>query len=60
MCPDIDHNIGYEYYAEKYNGFVHTHLEGFGCKGSGGNILIKTILNDNIEPTLKSRFLKID
>ncbi len=47
------HNhTGYEYYAERYNGFVHTHLEGVGCTGAGGNILIKPILNKDIETSL--------
>ncbi|PKQ64106.1 alpha-mannosidase [Labilibaculum manganireducens] len=45
-------HTGYEYYAKKYNGFVHTHLEGVGCTGSGGNILIKPILNGNIQTEL--------
>ncbi|WP_205461944.1 glycoside hydrolase domain-containing protein [Mangrovibacterium lignilyticum] len=40
-------HTGYEYYAKKYEGFVHTHLEGVGCTGAGGNILIKPILNDD-------------
>ncbi len=36
------HNhTGYEYYAKKYIGFTHTRIEGVGCTGSGGNILIR-------------------
>lgn len=47
------HNhTGYEYEASRYNGFVHTHLEGVGCTGSGGNILVKPILNNNTETPL--------
>tara|TARA_R110002049_G_scaffold263086_5_gene439136 strand:+ start:1240 stop:3327 length:2088 start_codon:yes stop_codon:yes gene_type:complete len=45
-------HTGYEYYAERYEGFTHTHLEGVGCTGSGGNILIKPILNKNIDTQL--------
>ena len=40
-------HTGYEYYAKEFRGFVHTHLEGVGCTGSGGNILVKPILNGN-------------
>lgn len=36
------HNhTGYEYYAKEYVGFTHTRIEGVGCTGSGGNILIR-------------------
>ena len=45
-------HTGYEYDANRYNGFVHTHLEGVGCTGSGGNILIKPILNNDAETPL--------
>ncbi|RKD87819.1 glycoside hydrolase domain-containing protein [Mangrovibacterium diazotrophicum] len=45
-------HTGYEYYAKKYEGFVHTHLEGVGCTGAGGNILIKPILNDDQQTSL--------
>jgi len=45
-------HTGYEYYAKKYEGFVHTHLEGVGCTGAGGNILIKPILNDDVQTSL--------
>tara|TARA_R110000868_G_scaffold98706_5_gene271833 strand:- start:42208 stop:44280 length:2073 start_codon:yes stop_codon:yes gene_type:complete len=45
-------HTGYEYYAERYEGFTHTHLEGVGCTGSGGNILIKPTLNKDIHTTL--------
>lgn len=37
-------HTGYEYYAKEFLGFTHTHLEGVGCRGSGGNILIKPFL----------------
>lgn len=51
-------HTGYEYYAKKYDGFTHTHLEGVGCTGSGGNILIKPIINrDTKTQLLKSNQL---
>ena len=40
-------HTGYEYYSKDYKGFVHTHLEGVGCTGAGGNILIKPILKND-------------
>ncbi|HEX3008975.1 MAG TPA: glycoside hydrolase domain-containing protein, partial [Bacteroidales bacterium] len=40
-------HTGYEYYAKEFEGFVHTHMEGVGCTGSGGNILVKPILDGN-------------
>jgi len=45
-------HTGYEYYAKKYEGFVHSHLEGVGCTGAGGNILVKPILNDAVNTLL--------
>lgn len=52
----VHQHTGYEYYAKRYEGFTHTHLEGVGCTGSGGNILIKPILNKDIAtPLLKSK-----
>jgi len=48
-------HTGYEYYAKKYNGFVHTHMEGVGCTGSGGNILIKPIFNKDVNTSLIKR-----
>lgn len=40
-------HAGYEYLAKEFIGFTHTRIEGVGCLGSGGNILIKPILNKN-------------
>jgi putative alpha-1,2-mannosidase len=45
-------HTGYEYYAKKYEGFVHTHLEGVGCTGAGGNILVKPILDEDEHTSL--------
>ena len=41
-------HTGYEYYAKQFEGFTHTRMEGVGCTGSGGNILIKPILNAEV------------
>lgn len=43
---------GYEYLAKEFLGFTHTRIEGVGCLGSGGNILVKPILNKNIDTKL--------
>jgi putative alpha-1,2-mannosidase len=45
-------HTGYEYYAKTFNGFVHTHLEGVGCRGCGGNILVKPIIGGDINTIL--------
>lgn len=45
-------HTGYEYYAKKFEGFTHTRMEGVGCTGSGGNILIKPILFADVETEL--------
>lgn len=38
-------HAGYEYKAKEFLGFTHTRMEGVGCQGSGGNILITPYLN---------------
>ena len=45
-------HTGYEYYAKQFDGFTHTRMEGVGCTGSGGNILIKPILNAEVSTKL--------
>ncbi|RZK80628.1 MAG: alpha-mannosidase [Pedobacter sp.] len=40
-------HMGYEYLAKKFNGFTHNRMEGVGCTGSGGLILIKPFLGDD-------------
>jgi len=45
-------HTGYEYYAKQFDGFTHTRMEGVGCTGSGGNLLIKPILNAEVETQL--------
>lgn len=36
---------GYEHLAKEFKGFTHSRIEGVGCLGSGGNLLIKPILD---------------
>ena len=36
-------HTGYDHYAKEFLGFVHTHIEGVGCQGGGGNILVKPL-----------------
>lgn len=33
-------HAGYEYYAKEFIGFTHNRMEGAGCQGDGGNLLI--------------------
>lgn len=46
MGPQTTPHIhtGYEYYAKEFLGFTSTRIEGVGCVGSGGNILISPYL----------------
>ena len=47
-------HAGYEYLAKEFIGFTHTRIEGVGCVGTGGNILVTPILNSDIAtPLLK-------
>ncbi|MFV8343030.1 glycoside hydrolase domain-containing protein [Flavobacterium sp. XS2P39] len=43
---------GYEHLAKDFSGFTHTRIEGVGCLGSGGNLLIKPILAGNSKTPL--------
>jgi putative alpha-1,2-mannosidase len=45
-------HTGYEHHAKQVLGFTHTHLEGVGCQGSGGNILIKPFMGTDHKPVL--------
>lgn len=36
---------GYEHLAKEFLGFTHSRIEGVGCMGTGGNLLVKPILN---------------
>ncbi len=48
-------HAGYEHLAKEFKGFTHTRIEGVGCKGSGGNILICPFLKwkNGISPKKK-------
>lgn len=39
-------HAGYEFLAKEFLGFTHNRFEGTGCRGSGGNILLKPFLGD--------------
>lgn len=45
-------HAGYEYLAKEFLGFTHTRMEGVGCLGSGGNILVKPIINNDLNTEL--------
>ncbi|AUC85179.1 alpha-mannosidase [Polaribacter sp. ALD11] len=49
MGPQTNPHIhtGYEYYAKEFLGFTTTRIEGVGCRGSGGNILIAPFIKDS-------------
>lgn len=46
IAPQTYPNLhtGYEYKAKKVLGFTHTRVEGVGCMGSGGTLLIKPFI----------------
>lgn len=48
-------HAGYEYKAKIFEGFTHNRIEGVGCQGSGGNILIKPFLG---EKPMQSQLIK--
>ena len=48
-------HTGYEHLAKTFLGFTHTRLEGIGGRGSGGNILIKPILDEDINTLLTKK-----
>lgn len=41
-------HAGYEYEAKRFLGFTHNRVEGVGCQGSGGNLLIKPFVGNDI------------
>jgi len=45
-------HMGYEHKAKIFLGFTHNRFEGVGCKGSGGNILIKPFSGTNADQEL--------
>lgn len=51
IAPQTYPNIhtGYEHKAKEVLGFTHNRMEGVGCMGSGGNLLIKPFVEGNVE-----------
>jgi putative alpha-1,2-mannosidase len=47
-------HMGYEHKAKTFLGFTHNRMEGVGCQGSGGNILIKPFVDDPAAVLTKS------
>jgi len=43
---------GYEHLAKEFLGFTHSRIEGVGCLGSGGNLLIKPIFDGDVSTSL--------
>jgi putative alpha-1,2-mannosidase len=43
LGPDTEpgNHSGYDYHADKIKGFSHNRLSGTGCRGAGGNLLVK-------------------
>ncbi|HTN22280.1 MAG TPA: glycoside hydrolase domain-containing protein [Pelobium sp.] len=46
-------HTGYDFYAKEFLGFSHGRMEGVGCVGSGGNILIKPFSDNIYEKLIK-------
>ncbi len=45
-------HTGYDHYAKEFLGFVHTHIEGVGCRGGGGNILVTPFGKEGMDEKL--------
>ncbi|MGO4819017.1 glycoside hydrolase domain-containing protein [Flavobacterium sp. W22_SRS_FP1] len=43
---------GYEHLAKEFLGFTHSRIEGVGCLGTGGNLLIKPIFDGDLSTPL--------
>lgn len=46
-------HMGYEYLAKDFRGFTHNRMEGVGCQGCGGNLLVRPFLGDTLSPLIK-------
>jgi putative alpha-1,2-mannosidase len=46
-------HTGYEHTAKEFMGFTHNRIEGVGCRGSGGNLLIKPFLVSEQDTLIK-------
>ena len=45
-------HAGYEHLAKEFLGFTHSRIEGVGCMGTGGNLLIKPIFDGDVSAPL--------
>lgn len=45
-------HMGYDYYSDTITGFTHNRIEGVGCGGAGGNLLIKPLYKESLETNL--------
>lgn len=43
-------HMGYEYLAKQFLGFTHNRMEGVGCQGCGGNLLVRPFLGEKPVP----------
>lgn len=48
-------HMGYEHKAKIFLGFTHNRVEGVGCQGSGGNILIKPFTGNDPEKCILNK-----
>jgi putative alpha-1,2-mannosidase len=48
-------HMGYEHKAKTFLGFTHNRMEGVGCQGSGGNILIKPYIGNNAQECILNK-----
>lgn len=48
-------HMGYEHRARTFLGFTHNRFEGVGCRGSGGNILIKPFTGNSYAESLLTK-----
>ncbi len=48
-------HMGYDNKAKVFLGFTHNRMEGVGCRGSGGNMLIKPFTGDPASSLLKAK-----
>ena len=57
IAPQTYPNLhaGYEHKAKLFLGFTHNRLEGVGCQGSGGNLLIKPFMGNAADELIKAQ-----
>jgi putative alpha-1,2-mannosidase len=57
IAPQTYPNLhaGYEHKAKLFLGFTHNRVEGVGCQGSGGNLLIKPFMDNAADELIKAQ-----